>query len=161
MRGAVHPSQDLGRLEPSEQAQWKTKKPSPGESGTPWDCRVPLGLLQPPGGGKGPCRGLVCSAPHCSGALDVGTGVGGLPRGCSDAAERLRKPPQPGGLRTLLPWRLKRDGDDRDQGPESHWDASPGSWLGCIKVLQEVVPVLLSEQKRMGFDELGQRNPLS
>lgn len=28
-------------------------------------------------------------------------------------------------------------------------------------MFQEVVQALLSEQERMGFDELGQRNPLS
>ena len=108
MRGTACPSQDLGGLEPSKQAKWKTKKPSPGESGTLGGFRVPpLGSSSHQMVERVLAEGLCALLPIVPKALDVGTGVGGLPRGCSDAAEKLQKPPQPGGLRALLPRRLK------------------------------------------------------
>lgn len=92
--GCCLPSQDLGGPEPSEQAPWKTKKPSPGESSTPGAAVHPLGSSSRKVVERVLARAWRALLPVVHGALDVGTKVGGLPRGCSDTAERLQKPGQ-------------------------------------------------------------------
>lgn len=83
------PRQDLGRLEPSEQAQWKTKKPAPGESGSSGGCRCTLsGPFSHKVVERVPAKGLSSVPAIVHRALDVGMGAAKrLLRYCRNPAE--------------------------------------------------------------------------
>lgn len=87
--------------------------------------------------------------------------LGGLPRGCSDAAERLQEHRQAGGLRAPVSEGCSELRRTETKGRDSHWGAFPGRWASVAGRSRRWSRRLLSEQKGLGFDELGQRNPLS
>lgn len=105
--------------------------------------------------------GLRCLLPIVHRVLDVGTEVGRLPRGCSEAAERLQQRRQAGGLRGRGSKGCSEPQMTETKGRDGHWGAFPGRWTSVARHSRRWPWRLLSEQKELGFDKLGQRNPLS